>query len=135
MINTISERLRKFLKYRGIDEGKFALLLKLSKQQVSLWFTNVNGIPTKHLSITLEQFKNLNARWLLTGVGEMLNTVGYKNEEENHDPDNADPKQNYYCNNPACKSQIDALNKALDAKEEVLELLRGKRGNEVANSA
>lgn len=59
------------------------------------------------------------------------------NSTEKDEKDILDNEKDYGCKDPACKAQIDALNKALDAKEELLEMYRenAKKESSVENSA
>lgn len=64
---------------------------------------------------------------------EDINSKLYKNDEESQEPNNHDPGFNP-CNNPACKSQIDSLRKAVESMEktintqdELLEMYRDKK--------
>lgn len=82
MEETESQRLREFLKYKKINEVDLARELRLRKQQVSLWFNNVNGIPAKHYAGILNYLVDMDARWFITGEGKMV--AENKNPEGNY---------------------------------------------------
>jgi phage repressor protein C with HTH and peptisase S24 domain len=83
------------------------------------------------LSKILFAFENINADWLITGRGEMLNKK--ENKVENKPDLVTEVEEKYYnCENCKHKQQIintqnqriEDLNKLLDSKDEIIEMLK-----------
>jgi len=82
MDSTINERLRKFVEMEQITFAVFRKVVHApSAQQVSNWMTSRDNVPDKYIKETIIKYPKINARWLLTGEGEMYN------ETENHHTD------------------------------------------------
>lgn len=124
---TINERLIEFQKVKGFRWESLRELLGVAKQQqVGNWTKKEDRepIPAKHVLKLIQVFPELNARWLITGEGEMLNkgTPMLANE----------PEMQYNikkCNDPACLKELDDLRianaKLIDMMHEVI--LRGEK--------
>ena len=124
----ITQRLKKFIEKEKISSSDVYKKIGTSRSTWSGWLNEGRAIPVDKFSSILNELPKLNARWLLTGKGKMLNNeVVYKTEEDNTAANSMEHKQPYGCDNPACKNQIDALKEALDSKEELLEMYRGKK--------
>ena len=67
---TVKERIRLFIRYLGISERQFCLSIGASPAFVANIVKSIQ--PDKINSIT-KQYPELNAGWLMTGKGEMLN--------------------------------------------------------------
>jgi len=74
MEGTIGQRFELFLKEKNISNGEAAEMFGISKQQISSWRTGKTNITTAFLPVLVSTFKDLNARWLLTGEGSMFET-------------------------------------------------------------
>jgi transcriptional regulator with XRE-family HTH domain len=72
LMKSVNERLRFFLDNRHVDQSQLARQLTVNKQTINNWVTDTS-IPMGRISELLVMFSDLNARWLLTGQGEMLN--------------------------------------------------------------
>ncbi len=68
---TVKERIREFIKYKGLSERKFCLSIDVSAAFVNSIVKSIQ--PDKVERIAL-QYPELNITWLLTGKGEMINT-------------------------------------------------------------
>jgi transcriptional regulator with XRE-family HTH domain len=80
----VNERLRDFLKSRKIKLEEFRKKMNVrSLQQISNWMTLKEKIPDKYLRQTVIEYKEINARWLLTGDGKMMNE-DFESASENH---------------------------------------------------
>lgn len=69
MKNTIKQRLKDFILYKGITTREFERTCKLSYGYVANIRVSIQ--PDKVMSIS-ERYSDLNAGWLMTGEGEML---------------------------------------------------------------
>lgn len=66
---TVKERLKTFIKFKGFGQGKFESMCGLSNGYVNNIRQSI--LPDKLQKIAL-QFPDLNTGWLMTGEGEML---------------------------------------------------------------
>lgn len=83
MADSINERLAVLLHAKNLTKTKFAMEMGVSVQAISGW-TSTTSLGIKPITKILEYFPDLNARWLLFGVGKM--TI----EEEDYCPIRAD---------------------------------------------
>ena len=94
MKTTVNQRLALFLESRKISQADYRLVVGVRKQQVSDWLTFKIDVPDKHIFKTIEMYPELNARWLLTGEGDMIeggNSEGNtKAEPQKHESDSDD---------------------------------------------
>lgn len=74
-MKTINERLHYFLKFSKLSQVEVAEKLNISTSRLANWLAK-SSISMYNLSEILELFENLNARWLLTGQGQMINEPG-----------------------------------------------------------
>lgn len=70
---TVKERIREFIKFKGISERQFCLKIGVSSTYVSSMRISLQ--PDKLLKIA-QAYPELNTTWLITGEGEMLR-AGY----------------------------------------------------------
>lgn len=70
---SLNQRLGKFLFEKNISQEDLRIRLGLkTRQQVSNWINCHDHIPEKHLIGIIKLFPELNANWILRGVGSML---------------------------------------------------------------
>ena len=69
-MNAVKDRLKEYLAYKNLSQGRFADICGLSKGFVN---NIVNSIQPKTLDKIAIHFKDLNIAWLLTGEGSMVN--------------------------------------------------------------
>ena len=65
------ERLKSYLKYKGIREGNFCKSISASNGYVNSIY---KGIGSDKRDLIIEKYPDLNMDWLLTGRGEMIIT-------------------------------------------------------------
>ena len=76
MKKTVNDRLIELQSVKKFQWNRLQLDLGISnQQQITNWITEKNRepIPPKHILKIIELFPDLNARWLITGEGNMLN--------------------------------------------------------------
>lgn len=71
MEETVKQRLIKFIKYKGIGQGKFEKIVGLSNGYINQ--LKYSPSPQK-LQMIIGAFPDLNQSWLMTGEGDMLYT-------------------------------------------------------------
>lgn len=106
MENNIKQRLMDFLAFKKIGQGKFESMTKLSNGYIN---NLKSSIGSDKLQNIIYVFPDLNILWLLTGNGNMINSLELQNEV-------ADPPTEYKVN------IIDYKNKYLEVLEEIKNL-------------
>ncbi len=111
---SIGQRLKAFIEYKKMKPVDVANILGYPKQQLSSWMNNKTQITTAFLPVLLGSFRELNARWLLTGEGEMLESTSNKTPYLPMSPEiktaneHTSPYPNQ-CTNPLCTMHIEML--------------------------
>ena len=76
----ISERLKEFATANGISGYRIAIDAGVPQATIAKYMTGVNQPSGEVLSKIVKAYPQLNARWLLTGEGDMLNPPSPKAE-------------------------------------------------------
>lgn len=76
-----NERVLQVGKHYKLKDAHFASRIGTSKQLFYLWKTFKQEVPDKFLISIVEQFPEINARWLITGVGSMFDEVNLKPDD------------------------------------------------------
>ena len=86
----INQRLKDFLTYKKISYETFRKMINCTHiQQISNWMALREKIPDKYLIVTIVKLTDLDARWLITGYGNMTNiTTTELSENENREYEN-----------------------------------------------
>jgi len=72
----INQRLKDFLTYKKISYETFRKMINCTHiQQISNWMALREKIPDKYLIVTIVKLTDLDARWLITGYGNMNNII------------------------------------------------------------
>ncbi len=71
----MKERIQEFINSKGISAGELATLLEVQRSNISHILNGRNKPGASLIEKMLVVFPELNARWLLTGEGEMLENV------------------------------------------------------------
>ncbi len=74
----MKERIKEFIDYKGIQAGELALLLEVQRSNISHILNGRNKPGASLIEKMLLVFPELNARWLLTGEGNMLESGNEK---------------------------------------------------------
>lgn len=69
----MTDRLRQFIDSKGLKIATFEKQINVANQTIRKALTNNTSITTAVLEKILISFPELNANWLLTGRGSMLN--------------------------------------------------------------
>ncbi len=78
-----TERVKEFIEYKEVSKYKFCKELGFSNK----FLDNSSNMGTDKACKILHHYPELNAEWLLTGRGDMIqNTTGYINESKSHNP-------------------------------------------------
>jgi transcriptional regulator with XRE-family HTH domain len=68
----MKDRIKKYMDYKEISAGELANLLEVQRSNISHILNGRNMPGALFIEKLLLNFPDLNARWLLTGFGEML---------------------------------------------------------------
>ena len=71
----MKERIQQFIDYKGISAGELATELDVQRSNISHILNGRNKPGAAFIEKFLLTFPDLNARWLLTGLGNMINDV------------------------------------------------------------
>ncbi len=82
MKSTINQRLGVFIETLNISKTEFAVGIGRYKQQLDNWIHGGVKITSTALSEILKMYPQLNARWLMTGEGEMFYSDQIRIENE-----------------------------------------------------
>lgn len=69
----MKERIKKYIDYKSVSPGKLAEMLDVQRSSISHILNGRNKPGALFLERLLLSFPDLNARWLLTGNGNMIN--------------------------------------------------------------
>lgn len=69
---TMKDRIRKVIDYKNITAGELAARLGVQRSNISHVLNGRNKPGASFLESFLNEFPEINARWLLTGHGDML---------------------------------------------------------------
>lgn len=70
---TVNERLKQYLELKGINQTDLGKMLNVSRSAINNWYGSKSGkISPEKLIHIIEIFEDINARWLITGKGGML---------------------------------------------------------------
>ncbi|MBK6284950.1 MAG: helix-turn-helix transcriptional regulator [Draconibacterium sp.] len=67
----MKDRIKQYMDYKEISAGELAILLEVQRSNISHVLNGRNMPGASFIEKLLLNFPDLNARWLLTGVGEM----------------------------------------------------------------
>jgi len=71
-LTKMKERVKEFIDYKGISAGELADLLDVQRSNISHILNGRNKPGAVFLERFLLTFPEINARWLLTGEGQMI---------------------------------------------------------------
>lgn len=71
----MKDRIKKYMDYKEISAGELANLLEVQRSNISHVLNGRNMPGASFIEKLLINFPDINARWLLTGVGEMIMDV------------------------------------------------------------
>jgi transcriptional regulator with XRE-family HTH domain len=79
----MKDRIKKYMEYKNISAGEIATLLEVQRSNISHILNGRNMPGAAFIEKLLINFPDLNARWLLTGVGEMTSDIEVSLIKEN----------------------------------------------------
>jgi len=82
----MKERIRKFIDYKGITAGDLANVIGVQRSNISHILNGRNKPGASFIEKFLLAFPDIDARWFLTGQGEMLNKRLYEKTDNTEIP-------------------------------------------------
>ena len=122
---SVSQRIKIFLESTKLTQQEVGDIVGLTKQGVSSFTRGKTNPPLDVLGKILLKYPELNARWLLTGQGHMLEEQRKSKTEEEILAFLASKKED--CD--LCKEKdkrIREVERLIEAKEQVIEILKKK---------
>jgi len=77
----MKDRIQQFIDYKGITPGDLAAVLEVQRSNISHILNGRNKPGAAFIEKFLLSYPDLNARWLLTGEGEMITSSSDKGYE------------------------------------------------------
>jgi len=79
----MKERIKKYMDYKSISAGELSSALEVQRSNISHILNGRNKPGAAFIEKLLITYPDLNARWLLTGTGEMIDEGYGKSSERN----------------------------------------------------
>jgi len=79
----MKDRIKQFIEYKGISAGELAIVLDVQRSNISHILNGRNKPGAVFIEKLLLKFPDLNARWLLTGTGNMSEGQSENNSDVN----------------------------------------------------
>ena len=76
----MKDRIKHYIDYKSISAGELSSLLDVQRSNISHILNGRNKPGAAFIEKMLLSFPDLNARWLLTGIGDMIENVERKDE-------------------------------------------------------
>jgi transcriptional regulator with XRE-family HTH domain len=108
----MKDRIKKYMDYKEISAGELANLLEVQRSNISHVLNGRNMPGAAFIEKLLINFPDLNARWLLTGVGEMTSDLAEPVNKETYPEKDASMAYNEVSNKN--KSQVTSVGKQID---------------------
>ena len=133
---SINERLKQYVEIEKISCPELYKKIGIHRSIWSGWMNQGKAISVDKLVALLRALPNLSARWLMTGEGDMQPSGNNNLIPNRLNASEEKRKTQRDCSDCILKDkEVYALKIALDAKEELLEMYRGKKEKQTANSA
>lgn len=108
----MKDRIKKYMDYKEISAGELANLLEVQRSNISHVLNGRNMPGAAFIEKLLLNFPDINARWLLTGVGEMTVDIDDSVSKEPETDGETVVPQNIVQNKS--KNKISTINKSVE---------------------
>ncbi len=71
----MKDRIKKYMEFKNVSAGELSSLLEVQRSNISHILNGRNMPGAAFIEKLLVSFPDLNARWLLTGTGEMTSEI------------------------------------------------------------
>jgi len=82
VLNSLNQRVKEVMKYFDLDQTGLANITKVTRQTANGIILGKAKPGATFLIVLLTEFKDIDARWLLTGEGEMLSATSYATKKK-----------------------------------------------------
>jgi predicted transcriptional regulator len=96
----MKDRIKKYMDYKNISAGELATLLEVQRSNISHVLNGRNMPGAAFIEKLLLNFPDIDARWLLTGKGEMITAIENLTDKNVKPVDIVNPKDKLQSNNP-----------------------------------
>ena len=105
----MKERIQKFIDYKDVQPGDLAIMLEVQRSNISHILNGRNKPGASFIEKMLLVFPELNARWLLTGEGNMTYKLDSVKESNIPDIKDATPEVSIVKNQTENKKTIEKV--------------------------
>jgi transcriptional regulator with XRE-family HTH domain len=81
----MKDRIKKYIDYKGVSAGELAVILDVQRSNISHILNGRNMPGAAFIEKLLLKFPDLDARWLLTGDGEMVVDMDINDSISSHE--------------------------------------------------
>jgi transcriptional regulator with XRE-family HTH domain len=109
----MKDRIKRYMDYKNISAGELATVLEVQRSNISHVLNGRNMPGAAFIEKFLVNFPDLNARWLLTGIGEMTSNIEVSAVNESVQPKATFPKNTDPMNEVAENNNKKPINKVV----------------------
>jgi transcriptional regulator with XRE-family HTH domain len=109
----MKDRIKRYMDYKNISAGELATVLEVQRSNISHVLNGRNMPGAAFIEKFLVNFPDLNARWLLTGIGEMTSNIEVSVVNESVQPKATFPKNTDPMNEVAENNNKKPINKVV----------------------
>jgi transcriptional regulator with XRE-family HTH domain len=89
----MKERIKKYMDHKGLSAAELADIIGVQRSNLSHILTGRNNPGSSFIEKLLQTYPELDARWLITGEGDMITTKAEKQERPAADLFSAAPQK------------------------------------------
>lgn len=78
---TVAERIKEFLKFKGISVNSFSRKLVMSQTTLNRQFNGTVTLSVETVKAVLDYFPDMSAEWLMRGIGQMIKSDSMSERE------------------------------------------------------
>lgn len=109
---SVNKRFKEYVDIKKIDQVEIVETIQVEKTQISKWLKPKIQISGTGLIAIVKNYKDIDARWLLTGEGSMFEAT-YQQQDNRYsanDSPQPPPIPQRRCNDPGCNAELLKLN-------------------------
>lgn len=82
---SVNQRIEELYNFQKFSQSEFSKVVGVPQSRLNNQVLGKNGVGLDTIVSIVETFKDLNARWLLTGEGEMFLSENWNNQNTEHE--------------------------------------------------
>ena len=102
----MKDRIKQYMDYKSVSAGELSSLLDVQRSNISHILNGRNKPGASFIEKLLVNFPDLNARWLLTGDGEMVANIVLNEDNTVSEPNSVNDVSNMLLNKPQLGNSI-----------------------------